>query len=1688
MSINAHILSKYVNDVFIETGTEIGEGVDLAESVGFKQLHTIDIEQSIFLNVNSKWLFSSNRHAYLGSSDLILPKILNNIVGRITFWLDAHPPWNSLNLENTPLVGELRVIKEYCGGLSSEMYPTVLIDDMRLFSQECVDRLIDLCGDLYPNCNVYRIDGVNGKRDILCVQPNFSIVGWIKQLQNMGRKVYSQGNQDGFIEYVFKKIGTTNKFCVEFGFNAFNLIGGSGSNVARLVLEDGWNQLLLDSCFDNPFINLHKQLLTPENIVSVFKKYKVPNEPDYISIDVDGIDLWLFRAILVGGYRPRLVSVEYNSNFPINFNYTVKKDFLGWNGDANYGASFLALIMMAKEFGYYPVCVESTLDVFFLREDLFNNEDIPQWDSFSEFTNISLHNSSTLQRSLFVEYSSLDIVDNNSKNGIIYLINTDRKYVDDFINSLILLKKNYLQDYPCPVVGFYESSLPLEIRKTINDRSGVPVQYIEVDFSVVPDIYDKNRLLDVRLGYHHMCHFFANDVFHQPVVKDWEYYLRLDTDSFILSQVGYDIFEEARKKNVFYGFVGISDDSPRFQKGLRDVVKKYVENHSSCEYYKSLDKIPECEVYYNNFEVCFIPWFQQEPWISFFKTIDKSGGIWTTRWGDHAIRTYGVNLLMSSDHIYQYKDIHYKHAEFENNPQVDSRIKKFSGISCCFEGGLGNQMFQAAHALAQSWRYNREAVFIPRWRFVTEYEPGHAGNSPSSYQNNVFRNLKFVESIDDFSIIESPNWYFTKMIPQDKNTSFRGYFQSSKNFYGFDKKIRDIFSPPESWINEILQRYPQLKQDNTVSVNVRRGDYLFNPDIHPVVSLNYINNALDEIGSYSTMFVLSDDVKWVRENMHYENMVIVEIQDYEGMWLMSLCKNNIISNSTYSWWSAFLNRNPNKIVCCPEKWFGLKGPLDWSDIYCDGWSIIPEEPVKQQIVVNLFDSNFAHSIGENRFDSSCLIKPTKIKYTRNQMIFDGVTVFTDEFMFSSEVDLVKTKTKIGWIIEPPSIKPLIYQNINSVEDSFDYIFTYSFDLVEKNPVRYKYLPFGGSRLNMEDRCLWPKTKRMSHWVSNKNWTEGHILRHRIASEISNVDVYKTPFDKMDIHRDYEFSIVVENIRMRGYFTEKLIDCMAQGTIPIYWGDPEIGRHFNLDGIIQVSSLEEILSLKLEEGEYQKRIEAVRDNFERCKRFMSTDDNLADLIVGVQNTKLSNSAVVVVCARNCESWIAKCLQSVVDQTYSDIGIVFVDDSSDDKTLEIARSILGDRKHAIIVNNQHRNFVLKNTSVAVGEYCDNPESVVFTVDGDDWLACSTAIEEMMEKHKQYDVVWSRYKPTDNSYVNSNLLSSNDIRKHPWVTSHLRSFKKFLFDAIQDKDFRDEDGDYYKMAGDLAVMFPILEMTPHDRRYFYDKELYVYNHDNPNNDDKISLVNQMRSEHRIRFSPVYQIHPRYLQYQMKPKISVVIPSFNYGKYLDGAIQSVLNQTYRNFELILVNYGSTDDTALVMERYRDRATILNIPNKDVGNARNSGIDVASGKYILCLDADDILNPTFLEETVLLANDDLIVATECQYFGDRNGYGMPVVANLDTFKDMNCVLCCSLFPKTMWTKIGGFDETMDKLEDWDFWLRGVGVGYKVEIIHKKLVNVRTHSKSRNTNSKKSYAETKQYILEKFNNLALGHP
>ena len=210
----------------------------------------------------------------------------------------------------------------------------------------------------------------------------------------------------------------------------------------------------------------------------------------------------------------------------------------------------------------------------------------------------------------------------------------------------------------------------------------------------------------------------------------------------------------------------------------------------------------------------------------------------------------------------------------------------------------------------------------------------------------------------------------------------------------------------------------------------------------------------------------------------------------------------------------------------------------------------------------------------------------------------------------------------------------------------------------------------------------------------------------------------------------------------------------------------------------------------------------------------------------------------------------------------------------------------------------------------------------------------------------------------------------------------------------------------------------------------------------------------------------------YTWKRKTSVIIPCFNQGQYLSEAIESAVAQTEAPLEIIVVDDGSTDDTAKVASRYPIR--LIRQKNAGVSAARNAGIAATTGQNIVCLDADDRLRPQFIAR---LAGLDNVVSCDLMTFGAKVFKWAPPMSNprLEHFVRNNQAISGSIFDRDFWEKVGGYDETMrDGLEDWDFWTRCVHAGATVHVVHEVLFDYRVYGSDERTPNRNSWSVAKE--------------
>jgi hypothetical protein len=251
-------------------------------------------------------------------------------------------------------------------------------------------------------------------------------------------------------------------------------------------------------------------------------------------------------------------------------------------------------------------------------------------------------------------------------------------------------------------------------------------------------------------------------------------------------------------------------------------------------------------------------------------------------------------------------------------------------ITTSLMGGLGNYMFQisAAYTIAKDLR--TDAIFdLSR--------TGQSQRHINNYLDNIFSKVKFGTPIPKYIFNERGFSY--DPIPAADDLYLSGYFQSEKYFNKYAEDIRELFSCKDTE-NKLRDHISQIEY--TCSIHVRRGDYLKYPNKHSQSPTEYYDTAISLVKEQNpnvTFLIFSDDIQWCKNHFIGNEYTFIEgFEDWEDLILMSICDANIITNSTFSWWAAWLGETPGKLIIAPEKWFGPEGPQDQQDIIPERWT------------------------------------------------------------------------------------------------------------------------------------------------------------------------------------------------------------------------------------------------------------------------------------------------------------------------------------------------------------------------------------------------------------------------------------------------------------------------------------------------------------------------------------------------------------------------------------------------------------------------------------------------------------------------------------------------------------------------------------------------------------------------------
>ena len=215
-------------------------------------------------------------------------------------------------------------------------------------------------------------------------------------------------------------------------------------------------------------------------------------------------------------------------------------------------------------------------------------------------------------------------------------------------------------------------------------------------------------------------------------------------------------------------------------------------------------------------------------------------------------------------------------------------------------------------------------------------------------------------------------------------------------------------------------------------------------------------------------------------------------------------------------------------------------------------------------------------------------------------------------------------------------------------------------------------------------------------------------------------------------------------------------------------------------------------------------------------------------------------VIVTTLYNAAGYVKSCIHSIMTQTYKDFRCYITDDISTDDSVSIVKELIKDDKRFILIQNQTKHYQPGNYDQVIR---NNPtildNDVIIEIDGDDWLPDANTLQRIHDVY-QDDNVWitnGSFVYTNGSKGFSKKQDLNNLRWSSFSASHMRTWRAFLWRNIKEEDLKDENGIYWKVAGDLAFMFPMLEMSG-DEHYRYLPEInYVYNGENPLNDHKVN-----------------------------------------------------------------------------------------------------------------------------------------------------------------------------------------------------------------------------------------------------------
>lgn len=276
-------------------------------------------------------------------------------------------------------------------------------------------------------------------------------------------------------------------------------------------------------------------------------------------------------------------------------------------------------------------------------------------------------------------------------------------------------------------------------------------------------------------------------------------------------------------------------------------------------------------------------------------------------------------------------------------------------VSCRVQGQFGNQLFQIATTLAYAWDNKAKPIFPELNR--------NDCNQPYNRENFFFRLNTSLNKKPFLHTYVEPIWHSSEPIPYKPDQFLVGYFQSWKHFHHHRNRLIGVFKPSSTRLISIQQKYSSILTDSkTVAIHVRT----FNKALHdsgefPFLGMEYYERAMNLFPNDYTFVIFSDRINWCKQHFSKmfkdKNLIFIEGNDHiTDFILMSMMRNQILANSSFSWWSAYLNTNSKKIVVVPQYWMRPDcyafPPPQPNTFFLDEWIVVSpnwDEPYPEDI-------------------------------------------------------------------------------------------------------------------------------------------------------------------------------------------------------------------------------------------------------------------------------------------------------------------------------------------------------------------------------------------------------------------------------------------------------------------------------------------------------------------------------------------------------------------------------------------------------------------------------------------------------------------------------------------------------------------------------------------------------------------